>query len=132
MDSAHRRPVRRSPGGVGGLVAATESLDRRSRGRAETSDGRLLLGQVRQERGRITVAVPVGQVMGDQQGQGRVVGGRTARPSLPGGQLFDLAGSGVGARAGRAFPRHAERVAAGIGGQSAIDAPGKVEDVLRV
>jgi hypothetical protein len=48
------------------------------RGRAEASDGRFLLGQVGQECGRITVAIPVGQVMGDQQGQGRVIGGRTA------------------------------------------------------
>ena len=97
---AHRRPVRGSSGGVGGLVAAAESLDRCRRGRAEASDGRLLLGQVRQESGRITVAVPVGQVMGDQQGQGRVVGGRTAWPSLAGGQLFDLAGSWRRVRAG--------------------------------
>src|ERR1017187_7936977 len=70
--------------------------------------------------------------MGYQQGQGCVVGGRAAWPSLAGGQLLDLAGGGVGAGAGPAFPRHAERVAAGIGGQSAVDAPGKVEDFLRV
>ena len=92
---AHRRPVRGSSGGVGGIVATTESLDRCRGGRAEASDGRLLLSQVCQESGRITIAVSVGQVMGDQQGQGRVVGGRTAWPSLAGGQLFDLAGSGA-------------------------------------
>ena len=91
-----------------------------------------LFGQVREESGRIAVAVSVGQVTGDQQGQGRVVGGRAAWPSLAGGQLFDLAGSGVGVRVGRAFPRHAERVAAGIGGQSAVDARGEVEDFVRV
>jgi hypothetical protein len=45
--------------------------------------------------------MPVGQMMGNQQGQGRVVGGRTAWPSLTGGQLFDLAGSGIGVRGGR-------------------------------
>jgi hypothetical protein len=43
-----------------------ESLDRCRRGRPEASVGRLLPGQLRQEGGRITVAVPVGQVMGDQ------------------------------------------------------------------
>ena len=32
----------------------------------------------------------------------------------------------------RRFPGHAEGVAAGVGGQGAVDAPGKVEDVLRV
>ena len=68
-------------GGVGGLVAAAESLDRCCRGRAEASDGRFLLGQVGQEIGRITLAMPVGQMMGNQQGQGRVVGGRTTWPS---------------------------------------------------
>jgi hypothetical protein len=91
-----------------------------------------LLGQVRQEGGRIAIAVPVGQVMGDQQSQGRVVGGRTARPSLAAGQLLDLAGSGADVRDRHVFPGHAERIAAGVGGQSAVDAPGKVEDVLRV
>jgi len=54
--------------GVGGLIAAAESLDRRRRGRAEASDGRFLSGQVGQECGRITVAVSAGQVMGDQGG----------------------------------------------------------------
>ncbi len=53
------------------------------------------------EIGWITLAMPVGQMMGDQQGQGRVVGGRTAWPSLTGGQLFDLAGSGTGVRGER-------------------------------
>src|ERR1035441_10053264 len=70
--------------------------------------------------------------MGYQQGQGCVVGRRAAWPFLVGGQLFDLAGGGVGVGAGPAFPGHAERVAAGVGGQSAVDAPGKVEDFLRV
>ena len=82
---------------MGGLIAAAESLDRRCRGRAEASDGRFLLGQVGQERGRITVAIPVGQVMGDQQSQRGVVGGRTARPSLTSRQLLDLASSGTDA-----------------------------------
>ena len=125
---AHRRPVRGSSGGAGGLAAA-ESLDRRGGGRAEASDVRFLPGQVGQECGRITVAVPVGQVVGDQQGQGRVVGGCTAWPSLTGGQLFDLAGSGAYRRI---FPGHAEGVAAGVSGKSAVDAPGKIEDVLWV
>ena len=89
-------------------------------------------GQVGQEFGRITIAISVGQVAGDQQGQGRVIGGRTAWPSLAGGQLLDLAGSGMGARGGRAFPRHAERVAAGITNESAVNAPGKVEDLLGI
>ena len=69
--------------------------------------------------------MPVGQMMGNQQGQGRIVGGRTAWPSLPGGHLLDLAGSGTG---GRVFPGHAEGVAAGISGQGTVDARGEVED----
>jgi hypothetical protein len=70
--------------------------------------------------------------MGYQQGQGRVVGGRTAWPSLAGRQLFDLAGSGAGVHGSHAFPWHAERVAAGVSGQRAVDARGEVEDFLRV
>jgi hypothetical protein len=58
-------------GGVGGLAVAAESLDRRCRGRAEASDGRLLVGQVREESGRITVAVSVGQVCGTLAGDDR-------------------------------------------------------------
>ena len=83
-------------GGGGGLAGAAELLDRCRGGRAEASDGRCLVGQVGQERSRIAVAVSVGQVTGDQQGQGGVVGGCAAGPSLAGGQLLDLAGSGVG------------------------------------
>ena len=82
------------------------------------------------EIGWITLAMPVGQMMGDQQGQGRVVGGRTAWPSLTGGQLFDLAGSGADVRIGWAFPGQAERVAAGVSGKSTVDAPGKVREVV--
>ncbi len=33
---------------------------------------------------------------------------------------------------GPAFPRHPERVAAGVSGQSTLDAPGQVENILRV
>src|SRR5262249_50838399 len=36
------------------------------------------------------------------------------------------------ARGRRVLPGHAERAAAGVGGQRAVDAPGEVEDVLRV
>jgi hypothetical protein len=127
----HRRPVRGPAGGAGGPAAAAESLDRGRGGRAEASDARLLLGQLGQERDRITVAVPLRQVTGGQQGQGRVIGDRAAWPSLAGGQLLDLAGTG-GIRGGRVLPRHAERVAAGVRGQGAVDAPSQVEDVLRV
>lgn len=86
---AHRRPVRSPSGGADRLVAAAEPLDRCPSGRAETSDGRLLLGQLRKESGRITIAVPVSQVMGDQQSQGGVVGGRAAWPFLV-GQVEDV------------------------------------------
>jgi len=70
---------------VDGLVAAAESFDRCCGGGAEAFDSRFLAGQVGEEGGRVAVAVPVGQVTGGQQGQGRIVGGRAARPSLSGG-----------------------------------------------
>jgi hypothetical protein len=39
---------------------------------------------------------------------------------------------GLGARVGRALPRYAEGVAAGISGQGTVDASGEVEDFFRV
>jgi Thiamine pyrophosphate enzyme, N-terminal TPP binding domain len=50
-------------------TAARTCRARCCRGWAEASDGRFLLGQVGREIGRITLAMPVGQMMGDQQGQ---------------------------------------------------------------
>ena len=99
------------PGESAASLPRRNRSNRRRGGRAEASDSGLLCGQVGQERGRIAVAVSVGQVMGDRAGS-EPCRRRSHRVAIPaGGQLFDLAGGGADVHVGWAFPGHAERVA---------------------